>query len=569
MNSWKEIFKAQRELYIGESNVNNKLKKCSGECINCGVTLSKSELIENLRVCCNCGFHFRLNSEQRIKLIFDNDSVKYLDEDLECSNILDFPKYDQKLEKSKESTCLKSAVVTGVGSIFGKKVCFAAMDYRFMMGSMGSVEGEKLVRMIEKSLWESLPIMIFSASGGARIQEGMISLFQMMRVSAKLKEHNDKGLLYISIATDPTTGGVNASFASLGDIILSEPNATIGFAGKRVIQQTLGEKIPENFQKAESVLENGFLDCIVERKNMKKFISKILDVHSAQYDKYKNEEFQFNKVDNTNIEDNKHSPWETVMIARDNRRPNCNVFINNIIDDFIEFHGDRFFGDDKSMVTGIGFLNEIPVTVIANAKGETSKENVKRRMGMAHPEGYRKALRLMKQAEKFNRPIICFVDTPGAYCGVCAESRGQGQAIASCLYELSNIKVPIITIIHGEGGSGGALAIGVGDYTYMYKNSIYSVISPESAAAIVYKNISRAQEIAPFLKFRSSDLMELNLIDEILDEPVDGLKRNELKEIIKLKEILYKKIVYLNNFDIDTLVKRRTYKIRNCVNVKK
>ena len=564
---WKEIFKKQREIYYGKEILEER--QLEDNCINCGESNLDKNLIDNYNVCNKCGYHFRLDSNKRIKSIFDESTVNYINEELECSDILNFPKYEEKLKEAKKNTGLKSAVITGKGSISGHEVYFGVCDYRFMMGSMGSTEGEKLTRMIETATKEGLAIVIFSASGGARIQEGMLSLHQMIKVSAKLKEHSDKGLLYISVVTDPTTGGVNASFASLGDIIISEPNATIGFAGKRVIQQTLGKKIPEGFQKSEWVLKNGFLDCIVERKDMKEYLAKILNMHCKNT---RNIDENYIEKDTTNIkrnEDDGRSSWDTLMIARNRKRPNYKDFIMAITNDFIELHGDRCCGEDNAIIGGIALLNKIPVTVIASAKGSSPQENVNRNMGMAHPEGYRKVIRLMKQAEKFNRPIICFIDTPGAYCGVEAELRGQGQAIANCLFEVSSLKTPIITIIHGEGGSGGALAIGVGDYIYMYKNSIYSVISPESAAAIVYKNVSKAEKIAPHLKFKSSDLIKLNLIDEIIDEAFEGLHVTGLTKIEELKMNLYEKITALSKLNKNELVKRRGDRIRNCLNVEK
>ncbi len=576
MDSWREIFKSQRNLFYGKKEEGNNLHqeyKPKNRCIKCGANDSIEIMKKKYGVCDKCGFHSRLDSKQRIELIFDKGSIKYLDNDLDCINTLNFPRYDEKLNQAKEISKLKSAVVTGQGRIFDKKVYFGVMDYRFIMGSMGEIEGEKITRMIEGAIEDELPVIIFTASGGARIQEGMLSLYQMIKVSAALKKHSNKGLLYLTIATDPTTGGVNASFASLGDIIISEPNAVVGFAGKRVIQQTIKEKLPDDFQQSELVLKNGFIDCIVDRRNMKEIIFNILKIHSIEstlnndtkkvIDIMNKDIERINKdIESINPNEIVHSPWETVKIARNRKRPNYKVFIDVIIENFIELHGDRCFGDDSAVVGGIGLINGIPVTVIANAKGASPQENIKRNMGMAHPEGYRKALRLMKQAEKFNRPILCFVDTPGAYCGVEAENRGQGQVIAKCLTEIADIKTPIITIIHGEGGSGGALAIGVGDYTYMYKNSIYSVISPESAAAIVFKDSSKAEEISPYLKFKASDLIEYKLVDEILDEPFEGLHVDGVQYVIKLKKILYEKIIYLKKLDKKVLVEKRNHKIR-------
>lgn len=212
------------------------------------------------------------------------------------------------------------------------------------------------------------------------------------------------------------------------------------------------------------------------------------------------------------------NPYDRVQKARENGRPTGKVFIDKIFENFTEFHGDRRFGDDPAVIGGIGTLYGFPVTAIALEKGDTTQEKIRRNFGSAHPEGYRKALRLMKQAEKFHRPIVCFVDTAGAYCGLDAEERGQGQAIAECIYEMSALKTPILSILIGEGGSGGALALAVADEVWMLENSVYSVISPEGCASILWKDAKKAPDAAACLKLTASDLLSMGVIDKIIKE---------------------------------------------------
>lgn len=214
--------------------------------------------------------------------------------------------------------------------------------------------------------------------------------------------------------------------------------------------------------------------------------------------------------------------WDRVLLARKADRLTALDYIEAIFDDFIELHGDRLYGDDAAIVGGIGFYHDRPVTIIAEQKGRNTKENIKRNFGMPNPEGYRKALRLMKQAEKFNRPIICFVDTPGAFCGIGAEERGQGEAIARNLMEMSSFRVPILSIIIGEGGSGGALALAVGNEVWMLENSIYSILSPEGFASILWKDSKRAKEAAGIMKITAADLLQLGIIEKIIKEPQGG-----------------------------------------------
>ncbi len=227
----------------------------------------------------------------------------------------------------------------------------------------------------------------------------------------------------------------------------------------------------------------------------------------------------------------KLSPWEKVRIARKLERPTSIDFLTRVFDTFIELHGDRYFGDDSAVVGGLATFNNQSITVIGQQKGRNLKENQKRNYGMPSPEGYRKALRLMKQAEKFNRPIILFIDTPGAFCGIEAEQRGQGEAIARNLFEMSNLKVPILSIVIGEGGSGGALAFGLSNEVWMLENSIYSIISPEGFASIMYKDNKKASEAADLMKLTSKDLLGLDIIEKIIPEP-DDLKTDTIDEII-------------------------------------
>lgn len=232
------------------------------------------------------------------------------------------------------------------------------------------------------------------------------------------------------------------------------------------------------------------------------------------------------------------TPWDRVQVARHSNRPTTIDYINLIFTDFIELHGDRLYGDDTAIVGGVAKYNGYPVTVIGHQRGRDTKENIYRNFGMPHPEGFRKALRLMKQAEKFNRPIICFVDTKGAYPGKAAEERGQSEAIARNLFEMAGLKVPIICIVTGEGGSGGALALSVGDRLYMLENSIYSVISPEGAASILWKDATKAKQAAEAMKITAPDLLELGIIDDIIPEVKGGAHRNVEEQAKIIDQVL-------------------------------
>ena len=249
------------------------------KCDKCGEVIYKKDLEDNLMVCPKCKAHLRLSALERIKLIIDEGTFDEFDKNLRSSNPLDFPNYEKKVLQSQEETGIIEAVITGKGKINENETVIAVMDSHFMMGSMGSAVGEKITRAIEQATKLRLPVIIFTTSGGARMQEGIFSLMQMAKVSAALSRHSEAKLLYVTVLTDPTTGGVTASFAMLGDIILSEPGALIGFAGKRVIEQTIKQKLPDEFQKAEFLLAHGFVDKIVSRRKLKKTLGHILLIH--------------------------------------------------------------------------------------------------------------------------------------------------------------------------------------------------------------------------------------------------------------------------------------------------
>ena len=514
----QNMFKKNRKSYIPLKSERPEvpeglLKKCN----KCGAAILTEEVKSAGYICPKCQGYFRVHAYERIRMTVDEDSFEEWEKDMEFVNPLEFKGYEEKVKSLKEKTGLSEAVVTGKASIEGNPAVIAVCDGRFLMASMGQVVGEKITRAVERATKEQLPVIIFACSGGARMQEGIVSLMQMAKTAAALKQHSDAGLLYVSVLTDPTTGGVTASFAMLGDVILAEPKALIGFAGPRVIEQTIGEKLPKGFQRSEFLLEHGFIDRIVERKEMRTVLANILQMHQNFKGSVTQSPIQTVEKERQSVQEK--DAWERVTISRKNDRPVGQDYIRKLFSDFLEFHGDRCYGDDPAIIGGIARFAGIPVTVIAQAKGKSTKENVAHHFGMPSPEGYRKALRLMKQAEKFKRPILLFVDTPGAFCGIEAEERGQGEAIARNLFEMSSMKVPILSVVIGEGGSGGALALAVADEVWMLENAIYSVLSPEGFASILWKDSKRASEAAEVMKLTAADLKKLGVIEAVIAEP--------------------------------------------------
>lgn len=516
----------------------NLMRKCNA----CKAAVFADEVKQNHYICPHCGNYFHVPAYRRIKMVVDRKSFTEWDVHMEEQNPLQYKGYEEKIRSLREKTGLDEAVVTGKCTIKGTPTALGVCDCRFMMSSMGEVVGEKITRVFERATKERLPVILYICSGGARMQEGLVSLMQMAKTSMAIRKHSDAGLLYVPVLTDPTTGGVTASFAMLGDIILAEPKALIGFAGPRVIEQTIGQKLPKGFQRAEFLLEHGFVDKIVEREEQRSVLADILKLHENKipdYGQSDNSDMEMKyKSDNaesteTAVGDKRESentiwpefipsgnctPWEHVQLARAKTRPTGKDYIEALFDDFMEFHGDRHCGDDPAVIGGVAFFHGKPVTVLAQEKGEGTRENIARNFGMVSPEGYWKSLRLMQQAEKFHRPVICLVDTPGAFCGLEAEERGQGEAIAKNLYTLAGLTVPVLSIVIGEGGSGGALAFAVADEVWMLEHSVYSILSPEGFASILWKDSKKAKEAAAVMKLTAADLYQMGMIEHVIPE---------------------------------------------------
>ena len=516
----------------------NLMRKCNA----CKAAVFADEVKQNHYICPHCGNYFHVPAYRRIKMVVDRKSFTEWDVHMEEQNPLQYKGYEEKIRSLREKTGLDEAVVTGKCTIKGTPTALGVCDCRFMMSSMGEVVGEKITRVFERATKERLPVILYICSGGARMQEGLVSLMQMAKTSMAIRKHGDAGLLYVPVLTDPTTGGVTASFAMLGDIILAEPKALIGFAGPRVIEQTIGQKLPKGFQRAEFLLEHGFVDKIVEREEQRSVLADILKLHENKipdYGQSDNSDMEMKyKSDNAEstetavgdkresentiwpefIPSGNYTPWEHVQLARAKTRPTGKDYIEALFDDFMEFHGDRHCGDDPAVIGGVAFFHGKPVTVLAQEKGEGTRENIARNFGMVSPEGYWKSLRLMQQAEKFHRPVICLVDTPGAFCGLEAEERGQGEAIAKNLYTLAGLTVPVLSIVIGEGGSGGALAFAVADEVWMLEHSVYSILSPEGFASILWKDSKKAKEAAAVMKLTAADLYQMGMIEHVIPE---------------------------------------------------
>lgn len=550
MAKLKHMFKKTAVLFRDREDRNQEKKEPSApeglwlKCPKCGEVVYRDDVKAHGYVCPKCEGYFRIGTRTRIRMVADQGTFQEWFTDLETENPLEYPGYEEKIADLQEKTKLHEAVTVGKCMVNGLETVLGVCDARFLMGSMGYVVGEKITRAFERATEEKLPVVLFTSSGGARMQEGIVSLMQMAKTSAAIRKHSEAGLFYLPVLTDPTTGGVTASFAMLGDVILAEPGALIGFAGPRVIAQTIGQKLPEGFQRAEFLVEKGIIDGVVERQELKETVWKLLNIHqdALQYIHYGDTQNVENLPEIRNscgkaagCDKKELTAWERVEISRSKERPTTLSYVQQVFDDFLELHGDRAFRDDGAVIGGIAMFGGQPVTVIGQQKGKNVKENIYRNFGMASPEGYRKALRLMKQAEKFGRPVVTFVDTPGAACGIEAEERGQGEAIARNLLEMSGIQTPMVSILIGEGGSGGALGLAVTDEVWMMENATYSILSPEGFASILWKDGKRAKEASEVMKITAKDLKKLQIIEKVIREPEPANEENlpEIAEEIR------------------------------------
>ena len=540
------------------------------KCPECGALIYNKRLERNLRVCPECSHHLVLSARARLGYLLDDHSFVERDATLSSADPLGFvdtKPYPARLAENHLKTGAREAAIWGTGTIRGYPVVMCALDFTFLGGSMGSVVGEKVTRAIELGARTLTPVLICSASGGARMQEGTLSLMQMAKTTAALGELASRGVPFFSLLTDPTYGGVSASFAMLGDVIVAEPRARAGFAGPQVIQQTIRQKLPEGFQTAEFLLDKGQIDLIATRAELPGVFGKLLAYH------HRSRAWAAGPGDRrvssgsalptrAEVHQSRRSAWDVVCLARHPDRPRLLELLELVLDDFTELHGDRAGHDDPAMVGGLGLLAGRTVMVIGHQKGDSIHERIRRNFGMPHPEGYRKALRLMQYAERFRLPLLTFIDTPGAYPGVAAEERNQSEAIARNLLVMSRLSVPIVCTVTGEGGSGGALAIGVGNRLLMLENATYSVISPEGCAAILFKDAARAPQAAEISRLSAAELVDLGIVDEVVPEPVDGAHAQPAGAAIVLRAALTRHLDALATLSGDELVEQRYRRFR-------
>ena len=589
-------FRARRDVYPADLWT---------KCPSCETMLFNKQLDKALRVCPTCGHHFRLSATARLEQLLDPGTFAERDAGLQSVDRLGFidrKTYPDRLAAAQASTGMRDAAVWGTATLSGIPVAICVMDFGFMGGSMGAVVGEKVTRAAEHALEARIPLIIVSASGGARMQEGTLALMQLAKTLAALERLRDGAVPYLSVLSDPTTGGVFASFAAVGDINIAEPDALIGFAGSRVSAGTIAQELPAGFQRSEFLFDHGFIDRVVARPDLRDELSGLLrlvpvragetaalptptDGETVGFRPFSFLTSLAERVGERAIGEAPESPapranrgegkgdgdgdgdgpdavWARVQLARNLRRPHTIQFVEAMTDDFVELHGDRLFGDDAAIVAGFARLDGRVVAVIGQQKGADTDENIRRNFGMPHPEGYRKAMRIMELAERFGLPVITFVDVPGAHPGPESEERGIAEAIARSIGLMSRLRTPIVTVITGEGGSGGALAIAVGDVIIALENAVYSVISPEGCASILWRTADEAPAAALAMKMTAADQLALGVIDIVVPEPGEGAHADPVETARRLKAIVVDRLAALDALSLDELIETRYRRYR-------
>ena len=588
------------------------------KCPTCSTMLFNKQLDKNLRVCTSCGHHFRLSAEARLAHLVDEDSWAERDPDLQSVDALGFvdqKSYPDRIAAAQMATGMRDAAVWGTAAIGGTEVALCVMDFGFMGGSMGAVVGEKVTRAAEHALAARIPLLVVSASGGARMQEGTLALMQLAKTLAAIDRLRVAGVPFISILSDPTTGGVFASFAVVGDVNIAEPDALIGFAGARVTAGTIAAELPPGFQRSEFLFSHGFVDRIVTRPELHDELASLLrllpvrgslaSAEPAEGDLPAFRPLSFlstiaervgelaggddngtdgeaaaispsNGADRLSAAAPSGPPtgtvdlapvdrddvWSRVKLARDLGRPRTLEFVAAMADEFIELHGDRLFGDDEAVVAGLARLDGRRVAIIGQQKGSDTDENIRRNFGMPHPEGYRKAMRIMELAERAGLPIVTLVDVPGAYPGPESEERGIAEAIARSIALMTRLRTPIVSVITGEGGSGGAIAIATGDVVIALENAVYSVISPEGCASILWRTSDEAATAAAAMRMSASDQLALGVIDIVVPEPGEGAHADPEEMARRLREIVLDRLDALAELPLDALVEARYRRYR-------
>jgi acetyl-CoA carboxylase carboxyl transferase subunit beta len=527
-------------------------------CLLCEEPIGESPAYLTYRVCPYCRFHYTLTARQRIELLADKGSFKESHKYLSSVSPLSFSRrgrYRKMLSQDQNRTGLTEAAVTGRCRIDGIDAMLVVLDFGFMGGSMGSVVGEKVATALETAARRSLPVIALVSGGGARVQEGVLSLMQMAKTVATANRLREEGAPFIVVLSNPSTGQAYASFANLADVILAEPGSLIGLSPLRALREASDRPLPLDAHTAEAHLGHGLLDNVVDREALHSRLSTLLQILTSQK-LWKTSHKELLKSEPEPPEE--ADVWEAVTIARHAERPLAMAYMRSMVEPFIELRGDRLNSDDRSIVGGVGFLGGEPVVII----GQQRRPPLEGERYHVYPDGLRKAQRLISLASRFKLPLVTLIDTQGAHPGLEAEEQGIGNAIATTLSQMVEAPIPIVSVIIGEGGSEGALALGLSDRILMQQYAIYSPISLNHHLGGPFPDHMLDREAAQALMLTAQDCVELGIADSIVGEPEGGSHTNPREAATVVQAAVARNICELSKLSESKLLKRRYLKFR-------
>ena len=527
-------------------------------CLFCEEPISDSPSYLTYRVCPFCRFHYTVTARERIELLVDKETFKETYKYVKTVEPLSFSRrnrYRKFLEQDQNRTGLTEAAVTGKCRIGDVETMLIVLDFGFMGGTMGSVVGEKVSMAFENAARRGIPAVAVVSGGGVRIQEGVLSLMQMAKTVTAANRLRDGEVPFIVVLANPSTGQAYASFANLADVILAEPGSLIGLSPLRTLREVSKTPLPLDAHTAEAHVGHGLLDNVVDRENLQPRIASILQILTAQKHGKSNHK---NLLKSEPEECDEVEPWEAMTAARNSERPQASSYFRSILDPFIELRGDRLNSDDRSVITGIGFMDGLAVAVIGQQR-RTLDEGERYHV---FPDGLRKAQRLIDLACHFKLPLVTLIDTQGADPGLEAEEQGIGNAIARTLSSMLTVPTPMVSVVIGEGGSEGALALGLSDRILMQQFAIYSPISVNHTLGAAHHDHMLDREAAEALMLTAHDCLELGIADEVVPEPDGGSHVDPHEASAVLQTAILTNIFQLSKMSEGKLLKRRYKKFR-------
>ena len=527
-------------------------------CLFCEEPISDSPSYLTYRVCPFCRFHYTVTARERIELLVDKETFKETYKYVKTVEPLSFSRrnrYRKFLEQDQNRPGLTEAAVAGKCRIGDVETMLIVLDFGFMGGTMGSVVGEKVSMAFENAARRGIPAVAVVSGGGVRIQEGVLSLMQMAKTVTAANRLRDGEVPFIVVLANPSTGQAYASFANLADVILAEPGSLIGLSPLRTLREVSKTPLPLDAHTAEAHVGHGLLDNVVDRENLQPRIASILQILTAQKHGKSNHK---NLLKSEPEECDEVEPWEAMTAARNSERPQASSYFRSILDPFIELRGDRLNSDDRSVVTGIGFMDGLAVAVI----GQQRRTLVEGDRYHVFPDGLRKAQRLIDLASRFKLPLVTLIDTQGADPGLEAEEQGIGNAIARTLSSMLTVPTPMVSVVIGEGGSEGALALGLSDRILMQQFAIYSPISVNHTLGAAHHDYMLDREAAEALMLTAHDCLELGIADEVVPEPDGGSHVDPHEASAVLQTAILANIFQLSKMSEGKLLKRRYKKFR-------